>query len=122
LFDIDADTANEAHDENRELPAENYQALGIAAELAAASRLIHAGRSVAEPVSDDDGVDLIVDYTSPSPTLVQVKSSAQRNASGTLGVNLENARASERRNPSHGLKAHVDVLIVFARDTERWWV
>jgi hypothetical protein len=37
-------------------------------------------------------------------------------------VNLENSRSSERRHGLRGLREHVDVRLVYARDIENWYV
>jgi hypothetical protein len=97
--------------------AARYQALGIAAESILIGHLLELGHRVAVPVTDDDGVDLIVNYT----TKVQVKSSASRNADGSLGVSLTNRRSSERRGRGRHIRAHVDVLAIYARDARAWW-
>ena len=84
----------------------------------AISRLLFAGHGITIPITDDDGVDFIVDYR----THVQVKCTGRRNASGSVAVGLENSRSSERRHGPRGRRGHVDVLLVYARDVETWWV
>jgi hypothetical protein len=113
LFETAPDDAEAGQDEQDT----NYQRLGVAAELMAISKLMFAGHHVAQPVTDDDGVDLIVDYR----TLVQVKSTGHQN-NGVFQVGLESSRVRERRAAPQGLKPHVDVLLVYARDIESWWV
>jgi hypothetical protein len=112
LFDIKPETAEHAVDDA------HHQRHGVAAEHAAIALLLERGHIIHVPVTDDDGVDFIVDYR----TCVQVKSSAHRDQSGALRVNLENHRARERQHSSHGLKDHVDVLLAYARDIGTWYV
>ena len=94
-------------------------ALGMAAETLLISELLERGHKVAVPVIDDDGVDLIVNYT----LKIQVKSTAIRNSAGALKVELcrscyRNAGGEAR---DRSIKAHVDILAVFARDHREWW-
>jgi hypothetical protein len=97
--------------------AHAYQSLGIAAEYLAVARLLEAGHKVAIPVTDDDGVDLIVNYR----TTVQVKSGAYRNPQGVLFVGMRSMRNTERsRQPA--IRNHIDIFLFYARDTGEWWV
>lgn len=109
LFDLPA-LEVEAHDSAR------FQALGAAAEHVLIGRLLELGHRVATPVTDDDGVDIIVNYT----TCVQVKSSAHRNRNGMLHVSLNNRRYSERCQRGW-IREHVDIIAVYARDSRSWW-
>lgn len=116
LFDL---PAVEPHSKP-ESEARRWQALGVAAELVLTARLLELGHKVAKPVTDDDGVDLIVDYS----MLVQIKSTGQRTVHGDARVLLESCRASERkygRGMRNYVDEHVDVLAVYARDTRAWW-
>jgi hypothetical protein len=111
LFDLPAIEQGKQGDTAR------YQALGISAEMLLVSRLLELDHKLAIPVTDDDGIDVIVNYR----TTVQVKSSGKRTDSGCLQVSLQTTRAAERHR-SHGqLRPHVDVLAVYARDTRSWW-
>lgn len=96
--------------------AARFSALGTAAELILTGRLLELGYRVAVPVTDDDGVDLIVNYA----LKVQVKSSASRNVNGLLMVGLTGRRSAERgAGPS--IKEHIDIVAVYARDSRCWW-
>jgi hypothetical protein len=109
LFDLPA-LEVEAHDSAR------FQALGTAAEHVLIGRLLELGHRIATPVTDDDGVDLIVNYT----TLVQVKSSSKRNTNGMLTVSLNGRRSSERNGRGY-IRQHIDIIAVYARDSRAWW-
>lgn len=111
LFDLGSLAAKpipEAHE------AARYQSLGVAAEHAAIARLLDLGHKVAVPVTDDDGVDLIVNYR----WTVQVKSAAKRNVAGSLVVNLQTTRSAERRQRPHGVRDHVDIFLFRDRTTK----
>jgi hypothetical protein len=62
--------------------------IGRVAEHLAIARLLELGHKVAVPVVDDDGVDLVVDYS----VKVQVKSSGFVAPDGYLQVALANSR------------------------------
>lgn len=93
-----------------------WQAIGTSAQMLATSKLLELGYKVAIPVTDDDGVDLIVNYC----VKVQVKSCASRRENGVLQVALRNRRKG--RGTEHVLGTHVDVVAVYARDTGNWWI
>lgn len=90
-----------------------YQALGISAEMLLTARLLELGLKVAIPVTDDDGIDLIVNYG----IKVQVKSTAYRRQNGHIRV--KNYRGS--RGGRAMIATHVDIIAVYARDTRTWW-
>lgn len=80
-------------------------------ESLAVAKLLAEGHKVAQPVVDDDGVDLVVDYS----TLVQVKGAGQFDRSGFINVTIS-------YNGKPYLRPHVHVLIVHARNIDQWWV
>lgn len=92
----------------------NYSRIAKAVEMMAAAKLMLLGHHVAVPL-EDDGVDLIVDYR----WCVQVKCSSERDSYGRLKVKLNKSTRGRR---GVYLNPHVNALVVFARDTERWWV
>ncbi len=96
-----------------------WASVGKAVEMEVVARLIAAGHQVAIPVVDNEGVDLIVNYT----IKVQVKSGERRNAFGQLQINTEGRRHAERTpNSRKGISPIVDVLVVKARDSGAWWI
>jgi hypothetical protein len=113
LFEIpEAERTQETH------LAARFQALGTAAEYILVARLLELGHKVALPVTDDDGVDMIVNYK----TKVQVKSSANRDAAGQLHVSITSRRFSERRDRHTYIGRNIDVIAVHARDSGAWWL
>jgi hypothetical protein len=87
--------------------------VGALAEYLAIVRLLELGHKVARPVVDDDGVDLWVGY---SPMIkVQVKSANFRDSYGCLRLPIRNGNSPRMRE-------HIDVLMVFARDSGSWWI
>jgi hypothetical protein len=102
-------------------PSPGTIGLGVAAEMLLVAALLERGHKVAVPIADDDGVDVIVDYR----LKVQVKSSAYRDArTGNLAVVIDDRRGHRARGygqRSRGLRDHVDVVAVYARDTGTWW-
>lgn len=103
------------------------QATGAVAEMRLVAELLERGHKVAIPVVDDDGVDLIVNYslTVQVKSTVCTKADKQRPNSKTLLLDL--ARAGRKhtdpaaRRPRNMLADHIDVLAVFGRDTGTWW-
>lgn len=100
-------------------------ALGAAVEHAVIGRLLEAGRKVAVPVVDDDGVDLVVDYA----VKVQVKSCAGLRSRSDGNVKWEfDGRTPGRDGRSHDGNAGrrrvvvADVFVFFAREERIWWV
>lgn len=96
---------------------------GKLAEHALIVRLLELGHKVAVPVVDDDGVDLVVNYS----MLVQVKASSQRLAGGGLNVPLHcvGRHAKETKQYGRGrrhIAAHVGILAVYALDSSAWWL
>ncbi len=77
-----------------------------------AGKLLLLGKHVSIPL-EDDGVDLLVDYR----LRVQVKSSQQR-YNGRLKVSVCKGDSPVRRR----IMDRIDVFVVYARDTESWWV
>lgn len=104
-----------------EAPVESSSDYGLiskAVELLLAAQLMLRGHHVSMPLQDD-GVDLVVDYR----TLVQVKSSATRTRPGMLYVQFDGRRFRERKTGSRKgrIRADIDIVACYARDTERWW-
>jgi hypothetical protein len=98
----------------------SHQVIGRVSELRAEVELLLRGHKVAHPGTDDDGVDLIVDYG----IAVQVKATGS-STGGKWSVNLNGLRFSERRageSVKGCLREHVDVLIVHAHPISAWWV
>lgn len=108
LFDLPA-LAPERSDERR------HCALGVSAEHLLIARLIELDHRVAVPVVDDDGVDLIVNYT----IKVQVKSSSKRTSTHMLDVHFGGRNERGRYRPT--IRKHVDVVAIYARDSRAWW-
>src|SRR3990172_7695085 len=74
--------------------------IGALAEIRLIAELLGRGHRVAQPVSDDDGVDLIVNYR----TCVQVKSCARPREPGSYHFNV----VRYRKNGARSLAEHVD--------------
>jgi hypothetical protein len=99
--------------------AVSHQVLGRIAELRAEVELLIRGHKVAHPGTDDDGVDLVVDYG----IAVQVKTTGA-SRDGKWHVNLNSMRSGERRTDESlkgCLRQHVDVLLVHAYPIDAWW-
>jgi hypothetical protein len=92
------------------------QVMGRVAELRAEERLLLRGHKVALPGTDDDGVDMVVNYR----IAVQVKTTSYGPKTGTWQVGLDSMRASERSRKGT-LRDHVDVLLVHAHPIDAWW-
>jgi hypothetical protein len=113
LFEIPVVT--ESDDARGQLPV-SHQVMGKVAELRAEERLWLRGHKVAHPGTDDDGVDLVVDYR----IAVQVKATSSTPRAGVWNVSLNSMRASER-SVKGTLRDHVDVLLVHAYPIDAWW-
>lgn len=90
-----------------------HSRFGRAAEFLAMAELLERGHKVAQPIVDDDGVDIVVNYG----TRVQVKASSQTE-NGHLVVSLRGWKGT-RRDARY---AHVDVWMFFDRVTRVFFV
>jgi hypothetical protein len=94
----------------------SHQVIGKVAELRAEENLWLRGHKVAHPGTDEDGVDLIVNYR----IAVQVKATSSSQRPGQWLVGLNSMRASER-SVKGTIRDHVDVLLVHAFPINAWW-
>lgn len=113
LFDIPVVTESDGACDQSPV---SHQVMGKVAELRAEERLLLRGHKVAHPATDDDGVDMVVNYR----IAVQVKTTSSNPRSGVWHVGLESIRASERSRKGT-LRDHVDVLLVHAYAIDAWW-
>ncbi len=99
-------------------------AVGAIAETKAITKLLELGHKVAIPVVDDDGVDLVVNYT----TTVQVKARSAACVNSPTGTYAFSPSGSTRRYSSNGRSdkrpqvPFADVLIFYAIDIGAWWI
>ena len=90
--------------------------IGAIGEARLVAELLWRGHKVARPVSDDDGVDLVVNYR----TTVQVKTCARpRKVHGKSQFPHYHFNLSR---PDRWLASHIDVIALHAVDAGYWWL
>jgi hypothetical protein len=98
------------------------QTLGRIAELRAEIHLLERGHKVARPGTDDDGVDLIVDYRAA----VQVKSRNGMTLSRGRGCWEFDVRLEKKPQGGNEVRRrsfeHIAVFICHAHEIDAWWI